>query len=157
MNNFKTEICKKIDNSEFELLKAINKIDEKVDTLEAEVEHLKLENQQLKELLKSQDDKSEQFERKVKIKNLFIYGLQEMESESRDELEGNLISAVQQHLNITLIQHEIDNIKRIGNRNIYVQNDKPRPILVTLSTERKRFKNHGGLHKRGFRRETKTP
>lgn len=88
------------------------------------------ENQKLKIKVDTLEKKVELLERDKKSNNIIIHGLEEREQSTLD-----LIKCVNklflEELGITIENHEINKIYRIGKRN---KNEKPRPALLSLAS-----------------------
>ncbi|KAJ8730200.1 hypothetical protein PYW07_017238 [Mythimna separata] len=98
-----------------------NILDEKFKTLEEKYENLK-------DKVDNQEKRLYFLEKQARQRNIVIFGLAESES-SYTNLENIIINFINEHFSINIDQRDIQEAKRIGKKG-----EKPRPIIVTVST-----------------------
>lgn len=99
----------------------LSQMDEKLSPLVREIEDLKSENEKLK-------DKIQDMEKKKRMKNLILFGLEETEKSTTDLMETTL-NKIKTDLNISLNSNDINFIYRLGKKN---SSNKCRPTLVSF-------------------------
>lgn len=133
------EILKKLTRIE----ESNNRLEKKIDKLQEELTETKKENKEIKEKVRRAEQKIEEqerriqtLEREIRKKNIIIYGVKEEENET-EQIRKEKIKEVLKKIEIPIdISKEIQQIYRMGKQEVI--GGKSRPILVELTTEKKR-------------------
>lgn len=107
--------------------KILEKLDDKVQHLQTEVEELKQKNFE-------NDRRLSTLEREVRKRNLILFGIEESEK-SYEELEMLVQKTIENQMAIKLNILELEFVRRMGKKT-----DRPRPIVFALSTLGKKIK-----------------
>lgn len=137
MRSMNAALSSKIEKSETEVLKAFKSVEKKVSKLEEELKSLKNDKSVLEQQVGTLEDKVEDLERKLKTKNIFIYGLDYIEHETRSTLEQHSINTLMELTQVEIKVEDIDIVRRIG-KTPSENSSKPQPVLLTFTSERKR-------------------
>ncbi|XP_045776998.1 uncharacterized protein LOC123875292 [Maniola jurtina] len=112
-----------VKNSEINLL---NKINEKFDDIQSKLQNLEV-------TVRSQEQRLDLLEKQARERNIVIFGVEEKE-QNYEDLQNNFLKIFSDIMKIDCTSFEIQGIKRIGKKC-----DKPRPVIVTFSTFRRKF------------------
>lgn len=122
MDEQKTTIRKSAEDVTDKVTHNVNKIlSEKFAIWEEKYENLN-------EKVEKQEKRLHLLEKQARQRNIVFFGIEEKEL-SYINLESNVISFIEEFLNIKLDYRDIQETKRIGRKG-----DRPRPIIVTFST-----------------------
>lgn len=140
------EILKKLTRIE----ESNNRLEKKIDKLQEELTETKKENKEIKEKVRRAEQKIEEqerriqtLEREIRKKNIIIYGVKEEENET-EQIRKEKIKEVLKKIEIPIdISKEIQQIYRMGKQEVI--GGKSRPILVELTTEKKKSRHFQGL------------
>lgn len=117
----------KIANMESNITSSINNnIDEKFNFVESKM-------LELEEKINDQQKTIELIEKQVKKKNVIFFGIKESE-QNHEDLITVIMDITQNVMGISWQKNEIEDIRRIGKKS-----DKIRPIVLTLTTVRRKF------------------
>nr|XP_034830025.1 uncharacterized protein LOC117987177 [Maniola hyperantus] len=117
------ETKESVKNSEINLL---NKINEKFDDIQSKLQNLEI-------TVSSQEQRLDLLEKQAREKNIVIFGVEEKEHNYED-LQNNFLEIFNDIMKIDCNNFEIQCIRRIGKKC-----DKPRPVVVKLSTLRRKI------------------
>lgn len=101
-------------------------LDEKLKILEEKYENIE-------HRLENQETRLYYMEKQARERNLIFFGIPENQN-SYIDLENELTGFIHHHFNITIESIDIQSVKRLGKKT-----DKPRPIVVTFTTLRKKI------------------
>ena len=127
------KLCEKFEEKISSLNEEVAKVNAKYKLLESKFITFEDKNLEMKKQYEQKLDKIEQYSRN---KNLRIYGLAEKQTENTEML---IIDYFKENLNIDLTSNDINRCHRIGKNN----NTKPRPVLLQLSTYKKKWEIYG--------------
>lgn len=127
MEKFKTEM-RQIVKEEISLLNIPKILDEQ----NKKIEQLSNENEALKRDIKVQQKRLDSMYRQ---NNLVFNGLEESEEEGSERLEVRILDVCNNVMGVELNSDEINRIRRIG-----LRGDRPRPVILSLLTNAKKYK-----------------
>lgn len=126
-------IQKELDEQKQTILKNGERVTEQVteninSILEVKFKLLDEKYDNLQEKIQNQEKRLYFIEKQMRKNNIVFFGLEETET-SYSNLERIMITFIKERLSLDLNYRDIQEIKRIGKKG-----DRPRPIIVTLST-----------------------
>lgn len=104
----------------------LNKINEKFDDVQSKLQNLEA-------TVTSQEQRLDLLERQARERNIVIFGMKENE-QNYEDLHNNILQTLNVDMNIKCSNFEIQSIRRIGRKG-----DKTRPIVVTLTTLKRKI------------------
>lgn len=119
-------IGQQIKDTDAKLSTKMDILDEKISTLQPQLDELR-KNQQ------KQEERLDYLEKEIRIRNVVIFGALEQENNYL-ELEKIVLNIFNKDLQIPTNQSEIQHVRRIGKKG-----EKPRPINVGLTTYGKKI------------------
>lgn len=127
-------IAQQIKNTDAKLSSKIDDLDGKIGALQPQLDELKLNQQK-------QEERLDQLEKEVRIRNLVFFGVPEQEN-TYMELEKAILNIVNNNLQTPTNSSEIQHVRRIGKKG-----ENPRPINVGLTTYSKKIAILKNKHK----------
>lgn len=107
------------------------------DNLNAKFDEVKKEVKEMREKVANQEERILAVENHNRKRNLIIFNVKEVESDSAD-LEQFLLTFFKNQMHIEVSLEEIDVIYRLGKKNAKNDLSRPRPILIGFTTYRKK-------------------
>ncbi|KOB76373.1 Endonuclease-reverse transcriptase [Operophtera brumata] len=114
-------IAKQIKETDSKLSSKIDSIDEKLCNFKLELDDLKLRHEK-------QEERLDYLEKEIRIRNLVFFGISD-EEKSYFDLEEIILKIINENLQLECNSSEVQHVRRIGKKG-----DKPRPIMLGLST-----------------------
>lgn len=81
----------------------------------------------------------DRIEMEKRKRNVIIFGIAETQDERKSELEEKIFDILRNKLRSDIKSEEVDYITRMGTKNQNERRDKPRGVLVSLTTLRRKF------------------
>lgn len=118
-----------------------------IEIINTKFKEIMSKNEQLEEIIHDQQEKIENLEKQVRMKNIVLFGFEENEK-SYEDLEKTIIKFFHDYLQIECATYDIESATRLGRKG-----DKIRPIKISfskLSTKIKILKNKKKLEKTSY-------
>ncbi|CAG9131215.1 unnamed protein product [Plutella xylostella] len=96
-------------------------------------ERMEIKYAELEKTVTKQEERLDMIEKQLRKKNLVFFGVEETEKNYED-LESNLVKIINDKMKVSCSLSEVESARRIGKRG-----DKPRPIVLTLTTTGKKI------------------
>ncbi|KAI5693424.1 hypothetical protein M8J76_001306 [Diaphorina citri] len=135
MRNLSTGIAE-IKTSQDRLVSDNTNIKSSLDTIQSTLPEMRSQ-------LNTHSEQISSFERDRRRKNLVIFGLNEVQGETRSEVEKKICELIGNLLESALTLQEVDFCRRVGK----FRQGKNRPVLLGLTTERKKYEIFRNCHK----------
>lgn len=96
-------------------------------------ERMEIKYAELEKTVEKQEERLDMIEKQLRKKNLVFFGVEETEK-NYEALELNLVKIINDKMKVPCSPSEVESVRRIGKRG-----DKPRPIVLTLTTTGKKL------------------